>query len=147
MLGRDYHCGKGSDPKPRYSHRHLTWMAQSGKNVYDSSFTSQITWRILDWGRPHVSRLTLTLLKLLLVNLKDLETAQGSFQLLPDEQEGEYPGLLIHTKQNAKKVAYYVDGKLRQRAGELQIYMIDRDAIGRITPALLQTINIAQEKQ
>lgn len=78
MLGRDYHCGKGSDPKPRYSHRHLTWMAQSGKNVYDSSFTSQITWRILDWGRPHVSRLTLTLLKLLLVNLKDLDWVTSS---------------------------------------------------------------------
>lgn len=81
------------------------------------------------------------------VNLKDLETAQGGFQLMPDEQEGEYPGLLIHTKQNARKVAYYVDGKLRQRSGELQLYLVDRAAIERITPAMLQTVIIAQEKQ
>jgi len=86
-------------------------------------------------------------LKEMKVNLNDLETGQGGFQLLPDQEEGEYPGLLIHTKQNAQKVAYYVDGKLRQRSGELQLFMVDRSAIERITPAMLQTIRIAQKLQ
>lgn len=78
------------------------------------------------------------------VNLRDLDTNQGAFRLIPDAEEGDAPGLLIQTIQNKQKVEHSVDGKVRQRNSELQIFMMDRDAIGRVAPALLQTIRLAK---
>lgn len=78
------------------------------------------------------------------VNLRDLDTNQGAFRLIPDTQEGEAPGLLIQTIQNKQKVEHLVDGKVRQRNSEIQIFMMDRTAIERITPAILQTIRLAK---
>jgi len=78
------------------------------------------------------------------VNLRDLDTGQGAFRLLPNEEEGDAPGLLIQTVGNKQKVEHLVDGKVRQRNSELQIFMMDRMAIERITPAILQTIRLAK---
>lgn len=78
------------------------------------------------------------------VNLRDLDVGQGAFRLIPDNGDGDYPGLLIQTVNNAQKVEHLVDGKVRQRNSELQIFMTDRDAIEAITPAMLQTIRLAK---
>jgi hypothetical protein len=78
------------------------------------------------------------------INLRDLDTAQGAFRLLPDSGDGDYPGLLIQTIRNAQKVEHLVNGKVRQRNSELQIFMTDREAIEAITPAILQTIRLAK---
>lgn len=78
------------------------------------------------------------------VNLRDLDTGPGAFRLIPDNGDGERPGLLIQTLQNAQKVEHLVNGKVRQRNSELQIFMTDRAAIEAITPAILQTIRLAK---
>ena len=78
------------------------------------------------------------------VNLRDLDTGPAAFRLIPDTEEGEYPGLLIQTIRNAQKVEHLENGNVRQRTSELQIFMMDRDAIEAITPAILQTIRLAK---
>lgn len=81
------------------------------------------------------------------VNLRDLDSEQGGFRLLADGEVTEYPGLLVQTVRNAQKVEHLVDGKIRQKNSELQIFMVDRPAIERITPALLQTVRLAKTIQ
>jgi len=64
------------------------------------------------------------------VKLRDLDPR--GFSLIPDLNAGEFPGLRIKAKEGAA-------------ANELIIYLADRPAIERITPYLLQAVNICNE--
>lgn len=79
------------------------------------------------------------------VNLQDLDPA--GFSLIPDLNEGDFPGLRIQTKENKDLVAFSKDGELVRKKPELVIYMADRQAIERITPYMLQALNICQGVQ
>ncbi|MFZ2899750.1 MAG: hypothetical protein WA004_14075 [Saprospiraceae bacterium] len=79
------------------------------------------------------------------VNLKDLDR-QG-FSLIPDLNEGDFPGLRIQTTGLKETVALYKGGDLVLKKNELVIYLADRSAIERITPYMLQALNICQGVQ
>jgi hypothetical protein len=64
------------------------------------------------------------------INLRNLDP-QG-FSLIPDQNAGDFPGLRIRAREGASE-------------SELIIYMADRPAIERITPYLLQAVNICNE--
>jgi hypothetical protein len=81
------------------------------------------------------------------VNMNDLDTEQGGFRLIPDHAPGDFPGLRISTKSDAEAVQILKDGKEMTRDNQLLFYMIDRQAIEKITPAILQTIRICQNEK
>ena len=64
------------------------------------------------------------------INLRNLDS-QG-FSLIPDQDSGDFPGLRIQAREGVSE-------------SELIIYMADRPAIERITPYLLQAVNICNE--
>jgi hypothetical protein len=76
------------------------------------------------------------------VNLKDLDR-QG-FSLIPDLNEGDFPGLRIQTTGLKEVVELYKGGDLVLKKNELVILLADRPAIERITPYMLQALNICQ---
>jgi hypothetical protein len=80
------------------------------------------------------------------VNLKNLNPENGGMKLIPDLAEGDYPGLLVFTLEGKGKVEQYKNGKLISEDNQLEIYMPDRASIERITPALVQAINVAHGK-
>jgi len=80
------------------------------------------------------------------VNLKDLNPENGGMKLMPDLAEGEYPGLLVFTIEGKGKVEQYKNGKLISEDNQLEIYMPDRASIERITPAIVQALNVAHKK-
>ncbi len=80
------------------------------------------------------------------VNLKDLNPENGGMKLMPDLAEGENPGLLIFTIEGKGKVEKYKNGKLISEDNQLEIYMPDRESIERITPAIVQALNVAHKK-
>lgn len=77
------------------------------------------------------------------VNLKHLNNSQGGMMLIPDKNPGEFPGLRILVKDGQPGVQILKDGKLEKEEKQLEIYLADRSAIERITPAVLQALNIA----
>ncbi|MBI1225524.1 MAG: hypothetical protein GC192_09845 [Bacteroidetes bacterium] len=77
------------------------------------------------------------------VNLKNLNNAQGGMSLMPDNAPGEFPGLKIYVKDGKPGVEMLKDGKLVKEARELDIYLADRAGIERVTPAILQGLNVA----
>lgn len=79
------------------------------------------------------------------VSLKDLDR-QG-FSLIPDLNEGDFPGLRIQTIGLKEVVELYKGGDLALKKSELVIYLADRPAIERITPYMLQALNICQGVQ
>jgi hypothetical protein len=64
------------------------------------------------------------------INLRNLNPR--GFSLIPDQNAGDFPGLRIQAREGASEP-------------ELIIYMADRPAIERITPYLLQAVNICNE--
>ncbi|RMG85023.1 MAG: hypothetical protein D6714_06790 [Bacteroidetes bacterium] len=80
------------------------------------------------------------------VNMNDLETGQGGFRLDPDFEPDDFPGLIVSTKNDAPKVHLFKNGKETTTDNELKIYLVDRPAIEKIAPALLQTIRICQDE-
>lgn len=80
------------------------------------------------------------------VNLKNLNPENGGMKLMPDLVEGEYPGLLIFTLEGKGKVEKYKNGKLISEDNQLEIYMPGRSSIEKITPALVQALNVAHGK-
>lgn len=79
------------------------------------------------------------------VNLKDLDR-QG-FSLIPDLNEGDFPGLRIHATGMKEAVELYKGRDLVLKKTELVIFLADRPAIERITPYMLQALNICQGVQ
>lgn len=79
------------------------------------------------------------------VSLKDLDR-QG-FSLIPDLNEGDFPGLRIQTTGLKEAVELYKGGDLVLRKNELVIFLADRPAIERVTPYMLQALNICQGVQ
>lgn len=77
------------------------------------------------------------------VNLKNLNNAQGGMMLIPDKNPGEFPGLRVFVKEGKPGVQIIKDGKVEKEERQLEIYLADRPAIERITPAVLQALNIA----
>lgn len=77
------------------------------------------------------------------VNLKDLNNQQGGMMLIPDQSPGEFPGLRIFVKEGRPGVEKIKDGKLEKEERQLEIFLADRPGIERITPAILQALNIA----
>ncbi len=77
------------------------------------------------------------------VNLKSLNNAQGGMMLIPDNAPGEFPGLQVFVKDGQPGVQILKDGKLVREDRQLEIHLADRPAIERITPAVLQAMNIA----
>lgn len=77
------------------------------------------------------------------VNLKNLNNAQGGMMLIPDNAPGEFPGLKIFVKDGMPGVEIIKDGKLVREERQLEIYLADRAGIERVTPAILQALNIA----
>lgn len=81
------------------------------------------------------------------VNLKDLESEQGGLSLIPDDgQKIKFPGLKLNTKGGKAAVEHLKDGKLVKTESFLEIYLADRPSIEKVTPAILQGINIANDK-
>ena len=81
------------------------------------------------------------------VNLKDLESEQGGLSLIPDDgQTIKFPGLKLNTKGGKKAVQHLTDGKVVKEESYLEIFLADRPGIERVTPAILQGINIANDK-
>ena len=76
------------------------------------------------------------------VSLKDLDP--DGFQLIPDQQEGEFPGLRIRTLDGRPAVEVRKKGRVLQQKNELEIFMADREAIGRVTPYMVQALNICR---
>lgn len=79
------------------------------------------------------------------VNLKDLDP--NGFSLIPDLNEGDFPGLRIQTKGGAPAVEVLKNGVLSSKKTELVLYLANRPAIERITPYMLQALNICQGMQ
>jgi len=77
------------------------------------------------------------------VNLKNLNNAQGGMMLIPDNAPGEFPGLKVFVKDGQPGVQILKDGKLVREDRHLEIHLADRPGIERITPAVLQALNIA----
>ncbi len=77
------------------------------------------------------------------VNLKNLNNAQGGMRLVPDNNPGDFPGLRIFVKDKNPGVEIIKDGKLVKEERQLEIYLADRASIERVTPAVLQGLNIA----
>jgi hypothetical protein len=80
------------------------------------------------------------------VNLKNLNPENGGMKLVPDLSEGDFPGLLVFTLEGKGKVEQYKNGKLISEDNQLEIYMPDRASIERITPAIVQALNVAHGK-
>ena len=78
------------------------------------------------------------------VNLGQLNTE--GFSLIPDMTEDEFPGVRVSTLDEAAVVEIYRNGELLQKNNELVIHLVDRPAIERITPVILQMIMICQGK-
>jgi hypothetical protein len=76
------------------------------------------------------------------VSLHDLDP--DGFQLIPDQQEGEFPGLRIRTLDGRSVVEVKKKGGVLQQKSELEIFMADREAIGRVTPYMVQALNICR---
>ncbi|MBK6905124.1 MAG: hypothetical protein IPH04_20560 [Saprospirales bacterium] len=79
------------------------------------------------------------------VSLRDLDP--NGFGLLPDLNEGDFPGLSIRTLGGKEGVELWKDGTRVHQKTELAIHLANREAIGRITPYMLQAINICQGVQ
>jgi len=80
------------------------------------------------------------------VNLTDLNAENGGMKLLPGLAPGDFPGLLVFTLEGKGKVEQYKNGKLISEDNQLEIYMPGRASIERLTPALVQAINVAHRK-
>ena len=79
------------------------------------------------------------------VSLKDLDPK--GFSLIPDLTEGDFPGLRIQTLGGATAVEVLKDGAVINKKPELVLYMANRPAIERITPYMLQALNICHGVQ
>lgn len=77
------------------------------------------------------------------VNLKNLNNAQGGMSLIPDNNPGEFPGLKIFVKDGKPGVEIWKDNALQREERQLEIHLADRAGIERVTPAILQALNIA----
>lgn len=77
------------------------------------------------------------------VNLKNLNNEQGGMMLIPDKQPGEFPGLRVFVKEGKPGVQIIQDGKQIREDKQLEIFLADRPGIERVTPAVLQALNIA----
>ncbi|MCF8244463.1 MAG: hypothetical protein K9J37_07090 [Saprospiraceae bacterium] len=77
------------------------------------------------------------------VNLKNLNNAQGGMALVPDNAPGEFPGLKVYVKDGKPGVELSKDGKVVREERQLEIFLADRPGIERVTPAILQALNIA----
>lgn len=77
------------------------------------------------------------------VNLKNLNNAQGGMSLIPDNAPGEFPGLKVFVKDGKPGVEIWKDNALQRELRQLEIYLADRPGIERVTPAILQALNIA----
>ena len=80
------------------------------------------------------------------VNLKNLDNEQGGMRLVPDNNPNEFPGLKVFVKDGKPGVEIIKDGKVEKEVQELEIHLADRPAIERVTPAILQALNIANGK-
>ncbi len=78
-----------------------------------------------------------------MVNLKNLNNAQGGMSLVPDNAPGEFPGLKVFVKDGKPGVEVWKDDLLQRELRQLEIYLADRPGIERVTPAILQGLNIA----
>lgn len=79
------------------------------------------------------------------VNLQALDP--NGFGLIPDLNEGDFPGLRIRTLEAKPAVELLKNGALVTTRSELVIYLANRPAIERITPYMLQALNICQGVQ
>lgn len=79
------------------------------------------------------------------VNLQALDP--NGFSLIPDLNEGDFPGLRIRTMESRPAVELLKNGALVTTQPELVIYLANRPAIERITPYMLQALNICQGVQ
>ncbi|MDF1867543.1 MAG: hypothetical protein P1U70_22185 [Saprospiraceae bacterium] len=117
--------------------RSSTIMADLGKITVDADFDCILTIKNEKEGSIYETK----------VDMNDLDTQQGGFRLIPDQAPGDFPGLRISTKNDAATVRILKDGQEMTRDNQLVIYMADRTAIEKITPALLQTIRICQDEK
>lgn len=77
------------------------------------------------------------------LNLADLDAKTG-FSLIADMAPGEFPGLRIKTIDEKAAVEIYQGGKLVNKDNELVIFLATRQHVERITPIMLQSIQICQ---
>lgn len=77
------------------------------------------------------------------VNLKNLNNEQGGMSLVPDNKPGEFPGLKVFVKDGKPGVEIWKDDVLQRELRQLEIYLADRAGIERVTPTILQALNIA----
>lgn len=112
-------------------------MPDLGKVTIESDFDCVLTIRNEKDGTVYETK----------VDMNDLNTEQGGFRLIPDHAAGDFPGLRISTKNDAPKVVILKDGKEMTKDNQLVIYLADRPAIEKITPAILQTIRICQNEK
>lgn len=80
------------------------------------------------------------------VNLKNLNGEQGGLMLIPDRNPGEFPGLKILVLDGRNGVEIIKDDKLVREARQLEIFLADRTAIERVTPAIVQALNVVNGK-
>ena len=76
------------------------------------------------------------------VNLNQLDS--NGFSLIPDNAPGEFPGVRVASIGQEAIVEVYRNGELITRDNELVIKLVDRTAVERITPVLLQMMMICK---
>jgi len=80
------------------------------------------------------------------VNLKDLDTKSGSIRLLPDREEGSFPGISFSTINQEAVVEVIKNGEVITKDNALEIHLATREGIEKIAPALLQTIRLCKDE-
>ena len=80
------------------------------------------------------------------VDMHLLNAQTGGMSLIPDLNEGEFPGIRIETIDQEPVVEMYQNGKLVNKNNELVIHLATRKSIERIAPALVQTVQLCQSK-
>ena len=78
-------------------------------------------------------------------DIKSLNIGNDGMRLVAESSDQPYPGVQIYTERRVQSVEYYKDGKLLKKSPSLDIFMVDREAIQKIVPAMVQTIRIAKD--
>ncbi len=80
------------------------------------------------------------------VNLKDINPADGSIFLLPDNEPGTFPGIRLSVLEGRPGVSTYKDGQLSAETRFLDLYMPTRSDIEQMAPVLVSILNIVHGK-
>jgi hypothetical protein len=81
-----------------------------------------------------------------IVNLKNLDYSDKGMTLIPDTGKGTFPGIKVCTNDGKDHVRILKNGSLIKEQQCLEIYMVERGNIERLTPALIQALMVAQGK-